>query len=478
MDRIMARAPSWHDGRKASRATGGMTPAGARYRRGTRKNKHGYIAMKTPALIGIVLATAWAGCTSAPEGIAFLPDASPTSTDLAADASHDARPLDEGGGGDTGARGATLATDASPVDGARDPRGDDAGVDAHDPVPRDAGVLDARGASDAAPSRTDARAPNVPGNPLPGDPVGVPALIQGRYGRAGNFELMVPSKQGGVLHYYRDNDDPTLSWRGPFRFAEGLGAIDAVTLLQSSASSPGALHVVLRAGESLYHLVRDEGPPFAWSTPTLVGVEASGTHVMIESSYGAPDNFELVAPSSRAGIDVYWRNNGVARPYWVGPDNIATLLGQVDSVSLIQSHIGSPGNLEMVARAGRSLAFMWRDSDPNKGFSSYDWIGHGAAGNPVLIQDKFGTGRDFELMVPSESGGLDHYRRDNSNPAFPWSGPTNVFPGYSIDGITFIQGNFGAAGNLEIVMRSGDRLLFAFREQGVFHGPFSLVAPP
>src|SRR5438270_766100 len=36
-----------------------------------------------------------------------------------------------------------------------------------------------------------------------------PALIQSRYGERGNFELVTPAKDGGLAHYWRDNDDPS-----------------------------------------------------------------------------------------------------------------------------------------------------------------------------------------------------------------------------------------------------------------------------
>jgi hypothetical protein len=34
----------------------------------------------------------------------------------------------------------------------------------------------------------------------------------------------------------------------------------------------------------------------------------------------------------------------------------------VEAVTLIQSDIGAPGNLELLARTGGRLAFAWRDS--------------------------------------------------------------------------------------------------------------------
>jgi len=100
------------------------------------------------------------------------------------------------------------------------------------------------------------------------------------------------------------------------------------------------------------------------------------------------------------------------------------------------------------------------------------------AGNPVIVQGKFGQKGNFELVVPLTGGGMGHYWRDNDDPALPWHGPT-VFGTTAgrIDAVTFIQGNFGG-GNLELVARSGDRLLFFWRDTSpdfTWHGPFPLL---
>src|SRR5262249_27420169 len=61
---------------------------------------------------------------------------------------------------------------------------------------------------------------------------GVPSFIQARpgtYGTMGNYELVTPLASGGLAHFYRDNDDPTLPWVGPFTFATDLGVFDAVS---------------------------------------------------------------------------------------------------------------------------------------------------------------------------------------------------------------------------------------------------------
>ncbi len=41
--------------------------------------------------------------------------------------------------------------------------------------------------------------------------MGDPVLLQSNWGNQGNFEMLVP--HGNMIrHYYRDNDDPALSW--------------------------------------------------------------------------------------------------------------------------------------------------------------------------------------------------------------------------------------------------------------------------
>jgi hypothetical protein len=41
------------------------------------------------------------------------------------------------------------------------------------------------------------------------------------------------------------------------------------------------------------------------------------------------------------------------------------------------------------------------------------------AGNPVLIQGRFGSPGNFEMVVPAVAGGLAHYWRDNTQASMP-----------------------------------------------------------
>ena len=149
---------------------------------------------------------------------------------------------------------------------------------------------------------------------------------------------------------------------------------------------------------------------------------------------------------------------------------------------MIQSNYGNPGNLEVVANAGGKLQFFFRDSGPLFIWNGPFEIEHGfaVAGNPVLIQSRFGVKGNFELVVPAASGGLTHFWRNNDNPLMPWSGPTQFGQSLGqVTGVTMIQSNFGSPGNLEVICNAGGQLYFFWRDSGpsfTWNGPFPLRA--
>jgi hypothetical protein len=91
----------------------------------------------------------------------------------------------------------------------------------------------------------------------------------------------------------------------------------------------------------------------------------------------------------------------------------------------------------------------------------------GVSGVPTLIQSRFGNKGNFELVTPMASGGLAHYWRNNDNPLAPWFGPIRFGQEAGrFEAVGMIQSNFGDPGNLEVVGRIADRLVFFWRGSG------------
>jgi hypothetical protein len=198
---------------------------------------------------------------------------------------------------------------------------------------------------------------------------------------------------------------------------------------------------------------------------------------LVQSTSGTKGNFELVVPYSTGGLAHYWRNNDDPNLPWIGPTIIGQSVGQVDAVSLIQSNYGNPGNLEVLARVGNQLVFFERESE-----YPFTWTGPSpilpnvsVSGNPALIQSRSGRRGNFELVVPLASGGLIHFSRSNDDSNSLW-GETATFGQAAglIDAVALIQSNYGNPGNLEVLARVGNQLVFFERESEY---PFTWTGP-
>ncbi|MBL7493160.1 hypothetical protein I6A60_11015 [Frankia sp. AgB1.9] len=331
-------------------------------------------------------------------------------------------------------------------------------------------------------------APAAPSDPAPstagylpwGSGVGGnPALVQTRYGTQGNFALAIPYATSGIHLLWRDNDDPALPWSERLPIGQNLGRVDALTFIQSNFGPEGNLEIISRVGDTLQFLWRDSAANFEWRGPYQIAGDAAGNPALIQSRFGHQGNFELVFPSNSGGINFMWRNNDDPRLPWSAPFRFGQELGRVDALTLIQSNFGSPGNLELIARVGDTLQFFWRDSGPNFEWRGPYQIAGDAAGNPALIQSRFGHQGNFELVFPSNSGGINFMWRNNDDPRLPWSAPFRFGQELGrVDALTLIQSNFGSPGNLELIARVGDTLQFLWRDSGPnfnWNGPWRLI---
>jgi hypothetical protein len=304
---------------------------------------------------------------------------------------------------------------------------------------------------------------------------GNPALVQGRGGAQGNFELVVPATDGGLLHLWRDNGAPGFPWRPAVRFGAELGRVDAVALVQGRFGA-GNLEVVARVGTRLHCFWRDGAAPFAWhrNTDPSPALAARGNPAMVVSA-AAHNNFELVVPAADGGLLHLWRDNGATNWPWRPAVPFAGDLGRVDAVALIQSSFG-PFDLEVVARVGTRLFTYWREGKP-----PYAWhrgnnltTEPGTRGTLSLVQSRGSVPGNFELVVAAEDRGLLHLWRDNGVPGYPWRQPTRFatdLPG-TADDVALVQSTLGSTDNLEVVVRVGSRL-YHYRRTGGAPGRWS-----
>ncbi len=252
----------------------------------------------------------------------------------------------------------------------------------------------------------------------------------------------------------------------------------------SASRSPGERKRKMterRAEESPQSVSAEPKVPLAQEENAPHGL-VTGKPSFIQSSYGMAGNFELAVPLAEGGLAYFWRNNDDERLPWEGPVKFAAEAGRLDGVSLIQGDFGEAGNLELVATdlGGHHLMHFWRDSGSALGWYGPTQISEKSlvpifSGGPAMIRSNFGCRGNFDLVVPLAEGGFSYYWRDNDDSALSWCGPLNFATDAGIfDAVTFIQSNFGT-GNLEVVARSADSLVFFWGEPGQeevkWHGP-------
>ena len=193
-------------------------------------------------------------------------------------------------------------------------------------------------------------------------------MTQGRFGSRGNFEMVVPRSSGGLAHFWRANDDPSLPWNGPRPFGSS-DTYAAIALIQSNFTSSGHgagnLEVVARTGNGLDFYWREDAAPFTWHDGAIAfesGV--SGNPALIQGNFGVMGNFEMVVPLATGGLAHFWRVNDDPSLPCNGPIPFGSS-DAYDAVALIQSNFSRPGNshgnLELVARSGNRLDFYWRE---------------------------------------------------------------------------------------------------------------------
>jgi subtilisin family serine protease len=360
-------------------------------------------------------------------------------------------------------------------------------------------------------------------------------LIQSTWGAWGNFELVIP--QGtGINHYIRDNDDAALPWKLvrtlSYQTLPGqLGPMPkSASMIQSTFRGDGK--------HGNYELIARVKPAVAtqpdhldfwflesntgnWTGPFPLIADGqrvsgvTGDPVLIQSTWGAQGNFELLVPQGDV-INHYIRDNDDPQLPWhlvrtLSYKTPANQLGPKPvSVTMIQSTFfgdGRHGNYELIVRMKPAIAsqphyldYWYFDSSTGNwngpfAFNVNGALVSGVTGDPQLIQGTWGTRGNFELLVP-QGATINHYFRDNDDPGLAWHLIRTVPYGVSSGSfgprprdVAFIQSTFssdGTQGNFELVthvtppaiINGPDYLDFWYFDSlaGNWTGPFAMSA--
>lgn len=199
--------------------------------------------------------------------------------------------------------------------------------------------------------------------------------------------------------------------------------------------------------------------------------DASRSGFLICSRFGQRGNFELIVPNASHGVLHFWKSNDDGSDdSWHLQERFACgeRLQYCESAALIQSNYAS--NFETVVRIGNSLWHWHRDR-------TLHWcrpieVATHIAGHPALIQSRFGSRGNFEVVVPSTGNGLRHYYRDNDSPSQHWleASPFAADEGH-FQAAALIHSRLGE--QLEVVATAGTQLLHYYRDEDRnWQGPF------
>jgi hypothetical protein len=202
-------------------------------------------------------------------------------------------------------------------------------------------------------------------------------------------------------------------------------------------------------GSQIQHWWR-EGSDLSWHQASIFGNDAAVCPTLIASTYNR--NFETVYLTTSNQLHHWYFDQ--AQGQWFD----GGIFGPTDAYGIpafIQGNYDAPGNFEVVVRtADGKLNHWWRENAP-----LWHWHDIGRFGSNVafsgasLVQSHYGQQGNFELVCVLESGEMQHFWRDNDNGMVWHAGDTfgsGVFsPPY------MIEGQFGASdekhvGNFEL----------------------------
>lgn len=277
-----------------------------------------------------------------------------------------------------------------------------------------------------------------------------------------NFELIAPSAGNACTHWWRDNSAATLPWAKAETF--GSDVADPPTFTATTYNRNFEM-VYRTTGGRLHHRYFDQASS-SWKDGPIFGpINATGAVGFIESAWG-PGNFEVVVGVGGEQLQHWWRDSASNwRQTTTFGNNIATM-----GATLIQSTWGA---LELVAvlHTGQMQHF-WRNEAANEAWIGDQVFGAGISSPPVMIQGQYGMADEhgngnFELVVATPAGTIEHWWRNNQNTNWVWSKSATFGSGIARV-IALVEGSFGF--DLEVAaLRQDGTLQHLWRDGAGWH---------
>lgn len=276
-----------------------------------------------------------------------------------------------------------------------------------------------------------------------------------------NFELI--SMDGDTAqHYWRDNGGDG-NWHLAETLANDVGTPPTMT---GTTFNRNFEFIYQTTANRLHHWFFDQAAG-KWNDGGVFGpTDAEGVPGFIQSSYGAPGNFEVVVRTGSGQLAHWWRIDG---PPWTWKESARFGAGIAHSgATLVQRR---DNGLDVVAvRSDGQMQRFWRDDAHGFVWNAAETFGANVSSPPVMIEGAFGETDEtvqgnYELVV-AVGGAVQHWWRANTgNQAWSHSA---TFGADVRQVIGLLEGSYGF--NLEVVVvRTDGKLQHYWRDGAGWH---------
>ena len=276
-----------------------------------------------------------------------------------------------------------------------------------------------------------------------------------------NFELI--AKVGdGVRHYWRDNGGD-----GAWHQAESLANDVATTPAHTGTTYNRNFEFIYQTTSNrLHHWFFDQSGG-TWNDGGVFGPpDAAGAVGFVQSTYGAPGNFEVVVRTQDGRLAHWWRIDG---PPWTWQESARFGSGIAHSgATLVQRR---DNGLDVVAvRTDGQMQRFNRDDAHGFVWSAAETFGSGVSSPPIMIEGAFGESDEtvqgnYELVV-AVGGAVQHWWRANTGDQ-AWR-CSATFGQDVAQVVGLLEGSYGF--NLEVVVaRTDGQLQHYWRDGAGWH---------